>query len=109
MTVKQIFATGVDTGDKVALTLKESDLLYTRHEGHKPRKETLTLYFRGWRILYGQGVTNANEELVPVFVYPTKKDGTMGRRHYGWQDKEIPTWTENIVSLKIISKSPSNK
>lgn len=104
MTVKQIFATGVDTGDKVALTLKEPGW-YAR----QPRKETLTLYFRGWRILYGQGVTNANAELVPVFVYPTKKDGTMGRRHYGWQDKEIPTWTENIVSLKIISKSPSNK
>lgn len=107
MTVKQIFATGVDTGDKVALTLKEPDW-YARHEGHKPRKETLTLYFRGWRILCGQGVTNANAELVPVFVYPTKKDGTMGRRHYGLQDEEIPAWTENIVSLKIISKSPSN-
>ena len=107
MTVKQIFATGVDTGDKVALTLKEPDW-YARDDDRKPRRQTHTLVFRGWRILCRQGVTNCNAELVPVFVYPTKKDGTMGRRHYGMRDGEISAWTENIVSLKIIDRSPAN-
>lgn len=83
----------LDMGDKVELTLKD-------YAGSC----RVTVFFRGYRIFCRAGVSDGPWTLIPVFVKPTKKDGTMGRIHYGHADGEIPTLFGNIDRVKIIKR-----
>ena len=86
---------GLNMGDKVLLTVSEPWYV-------KNRKTTkVTVFFRGYRILCGNAVSDGADTLVPVFVKLTKA-GEMGRRHYGNGTNELMTWFENIKSVKVL-------
>ena len=81
-------------GDKVELKVA---LKYAPQNKNK-----VVVFFKGFRILCGNSVSDGYDTLVPVFVMPTKKGG-MGRRHYGNAINENMPWWENIVSIKKLS------
>ena len=89
---------GLNMGDKVLLTVMEPRYVKNR----KPK--TVTVFFKGYRILCGASVSDGADTLVPVFVKPTKAGG-MGRRHYGNAAGELMPWFENIRSVKVLKSS----
>lgn len=97
MTPQQFNRKNIDFGDKVEIKV--------RHSYAKNKKTTKAeVFFKGFRICAGARVSDGYATLVPVFVKPTKK-GYMGRSHYGYEKDEIPTWFENIVSIKKIKNA----
>lgn len=84
---------GLNMGDKVILTVMEPWYVKNR------KSKTVTVFFKGYRILCRASVSDGADTLVPVFVKPTKS-GRMGRRHYGNGADELKTWFENIRSVK---------
>lgn len=87
---------GLKMGDKVSLAVQTPS--YFREQ----KRETVTVFFRGYRILAGGSVSDGPDTLVPVFVLPKKGDGTMGRLHYYPTFFSGVLWFEHIVSVRRI-------